>query len=125
MNKRILIIDDCLPILNALRILLGLYHYTVDISPDEQYLLDNKNPLPDIILVDYHIPGIDGFNMLQQLKQHPRLKEIPIILMSGDINIEQRSILLGVNDFIVKPIDIDLLLEKIERCMTHTGVLCL
>ena len=117
MKKKILIIDDCLPILNSLRMILEMHHYEVEIAQNGAYLLDNNNALPDILLVDYRISGVDGCSIITQLKNNARFKHIPVILMSGDIDIGRLSIRLGVNDFIAKPFNLDDLVKKIETCI--------
>ena len=114
MKKKILIIDDSLPILNSLRMLLEMHHYDVEITQNGAYFLEHHHALPDIVLTDYHIPGMDDCSIINHLKQNDRLKHIPVILMSGDIDIEKRSNLLGANDFISKPFNLDDLLNKIE-----------
>ncbi|WP_040534084.1 response regulator [Legionella drancourtii] len=117
MKKKILIIDDCLPILNSLHMILEMHYYEVEIAQNGRCLLDNNDALPDILLVDYRISGIDGCNLFTQLKNNTQFKHIPVILMSGDIDIERIAVFLGVNDFIAKPFNIDVLLNKIERCI--------
>jgi DNA-binding NtrC family response regulator len=123
MKKKILIIDDCLPILNSLRLILELHHYEVEITQNGACLPDTNDALPDILLVDYHIPDIDGFKMIKKLKAS--MKHIPVILMSGNRDIERVSTLLGVTDFISKPINLDELLNKIVRCISTPVVLTL
>ncbi len=97
--------------------ILEMHHYEVEIAQNGACLLDNNGALPDILLVDYRISGIDGGSLFTQLKNNMRFKHIPVILMSGDIDIERISTLLGVNDFIAKPFNLDDLLNKIERCI--------
>lgn len=115
MKKKILIIDDYLPILDCLRMILELHHYEVEITQDGTCLLDENNAVPDLLLIDYHIPGIDGYSIFEQVKNNPRLKHIPAIFMSGRKDIEQISILFGAQDFIAKPFDFDKLLHKIAK----------
>ena len=117
---KILIIDDCLPVLNSLRMLLGMYHYEVDVAQNGTALLD-YNRRPDILLADYNMPGVDIFKLLSQLKNNNDFKHIPIILMSGDTNIEKISTHSLINDFITKPIIIDVLLDKLGNISRKTA----
>jgi DNA-binding response OmpR family regulator len=114
MNKKILIIDDYLPMLDCLRIVLELHHYDVEIALDGKCLID-KNTKPDVLLLDYHLPGIDGHNLFEQIKNNSELKQIPIILMSGHKDTAQIATFLGADDFIAKPFSFDDLLRKIDR----------
>lgn len=113
MKKTIWIIDDYLPMLDCMRIMLELHHYDVKITPDGSCLL-NKNTKPDLLLIDYHIPGIDACNLVDQIRNKPEFHHIPIILMSGHKDVEQLSIRYGANDFIAKPFYFDELLRKVE-----------
>ncbi|MDP1604285.1 MAG: response regulator [Legionella sp.] len=119
MKKKIWIIDDYLPMLDCMRIVLELHHYEVEIAQDSQCLLGKKTK-PDLILIDYHLPGVDGYNLFEQIKNHSEFKHIPIILMSGHRNIQQISFLYGANDFIAKPFNFDELLEKIAKLCFET-----
>ncbi len=110
---KILILDDCLPILNSLRMLLEMYQYEVEVAQDVSCLYDHSK-LPDVLLIDYHMQGIDTPSLLAQLKNHAHFKNIPIILMSGDTDVKQISAQFPINNFITKPIDIKLLLDKLR-----------
>ncbi len=112
MKKKIWIIDDYLPILDSMRIVLELNHYEVEVAQDELNILD-KNIKPDLLLIDYHIPGLDVDNIFKHVKNHSELKSIPTILMSGSIDIEHLATNCGADDFIAKPINLDKLLNKI------------
>ena len=119
MKKKILIIDDCLAILDSLRMILEMHHYDVEISQNGAYSLGDNDVLPDVILADYHTPDVDELGLFKQLKNNAHLEHIPVILMSGDIDIERLSIFLGVADFIAKPFNLVDLLNKIEGCISY------
>jgi len=73
--------------------------------------------LPDIILLDINMPGMDGYQVLEALKKIPELKDAPIIAvtanaMSRDI---ERGIKAGFSDYVTKPINIATFLETIEN----------
>lgn len=114
MKKKILIIDDCLSILNCLHMILDMHHYDVEITQNGSTLLNNPTVLPDILLLDCHMPGMDAFSLLKQLKNNPHLNAIPILLMSGDKDIEKISLSIGANGFIAKPFNIENLLKKLK-----------
>lgn len=122
MKKKIWIIDDYLPLLDCMRIVLELHHYEIEIAQDAEGLLKiEKNTKPNLILIDYHVSGINGYSIFEQIKNNTELKHIPVILMSGHKNIEQISVLFGANDFIAKPFNFDELLTKITKlCSTQT-----
>jgi PAS domain S-box-containing protein len=78
---------------------------------------------PGLILLDLHLPGMDGFAVLRQLKQTPAIDEIPVIVMTGSegLNPETRAkaLSLGAADFITKPFRLDQLVEEIKLFVHH------
>lgn len=80
-------------------------------------LQEQKEELPDLILLDLNLPGWDGKSFLKEIKSDNRLKRIPVIILSTS-NAESdvaESYSLNANCYVVKPLDIDLFFEKIKR----------
>jgi CheY-like chemotaxis protein len=78
---------------------------------------------PDLVLMDMSLPVIDGWEATRQLKAEEGTRKIPIIAltahaMSGD---RQRAVDAGCDDFDTKPIELERLLEKIERCLERAA----
>jgi CheY-like chemotaxis protein len=71
------------------------------------------DPLPDLILLDLNMPRKNGIEALEEIKNEPKLKTIPIIIFTTSKAEEDilRSYNLGVNSFITKPVSFDLLTE--------------
>ncbi|HMN29033.1 MAG TPA: response regulator, partial [Caldilineaceae bacterium] len=63
--------------------------------------------LPDLILLDVMMPGLNGFDVCRSLRQHPKLSEVPIILVTAldDRDSRLEGLDAGADDFITKPID--------------------
>lgn len=81
--------------------------------------------LPTVILLDIKMPRIDGLEVLRQLKSHPRLCTIPVVMLttsadSGDVQTAYR---LGANSYIVKPVDFDKFIEVAEQVDLYWTVL--
>ena len=77
--------------------------------------------LPDCILMDLALPGIDGWEATRQLKAAAETRAIPVIAltahaMSGD---REKAIAAGCDDFDTKPVDLPRLLEKIEALLAR------
>ncbi|QTH64986.1 CHASE domain-containing protein [Psychrosphaera ytuae] len=68
---------------------------------------------PDILFVDLHMPVMDGFTMLEALKQKPEFDDLPAVIISASVSAEDRARaeLLGINHYVTKPF----LLEDLER----------
>jgi len=73
-------------------------------------------PLPELIILDLKLPKKNGFEVLTWIRQQPKLKHIPVLILSSsdvhpDVN---RAYQLGANSFLVKPFAIEKLQEMIE-----------
>lgn len=68
---------------------------------------------PALILLDLKLPKVDGLEVLRQLKAHPRLRAIPVVILttSGEDIDMQKAYQLGANSYIVKPVDFDKFME--------------
>ncbi len=84
------------------------------------YLLDTTKNLPKIILLDLKMPKIDGIEVLRKIKVDERLKVIPVVLLTSSK--EERDIIesykLGVNAYIVKPVEF----EKFMKVVSEIGL---
>lgn len=74
--------------------------------------------IPDLILLDYEMPELDGIEVLAKLKGDPQTSQIPVIMLTGfhSREIVKSSILGGAVDFIVKPGSQEVLIDKIQHC---------
>lgn len=77
----------------------------IGISQSEAALDIIRNTLPDLVVLDVHMPKLDGLALCKQLRLNPETREIPIIMLSGDNSAETiiASLHLGVIDYIPKP----------------------
>jgi UDP-3-O-[3-hydroxymyristoyl] N-acetylglucosamine deacetylase len=74
---------------------------------------------PSLVLLDVWLPGIDGMQLLKRL--HARFPELPVIMMSGHAGIEAAvtAIKAGAYDFLEKPLQLKVLLDKVESALKH------
>jgi CheY-like chemotaxis protein len=70
-------------------------------------------PRPAVILLDLKLPRVDGLEVLRQLKAHPTLRTIPVVVLttSAEDSDVRAAYQLGVNSYIVKPVDFEKFLE--------------
>ncbi|MBN1524549.1 MAG: response regulator [Spirochaetales bacterium] len=75
-----------------------------------------KSPRPNLILLDVKLPGKNGFEILEIVKNNPDLKTIPVILLTTTGNKEDIELgaRLGANDYIIKPVDFDSFVGKVK-----------
>jgi putative two-component system response regulator len=108
---RVLLVDHDEGVLRVLEQVLtrhGAYelHSTLD---GRQVLPRFRELQPDLVILDLHMPGLDGFAVIQQLRVRVPAREfLPILVFSGDFTAEskQRALALGATDYLTKPFDI-------------------
>lgn len=73
----------------------------------------------DLVLLDMMMPGMDGYAVLEQIKQNPSLREIPVVMISGvdDLKLVTRCIEIGAEDYLTKPFEPTLLRARIRACL--------
>lgn len=116
--KKILVVDDDQDILDALRFLLEYGGYEVKTTEKGEYaenLRDTNGGLPDVIILDVLLSGKDGRLICQKLKNQEDTKHIPIIMISAHPNARQSVAAVGADDFLAKPFDMDVILEKVAK----------
>ncbi|GFO61486.1 two-component system response regulator [Geomonas silvestris] len=81
----------------------------------EALQLLEEHPDTDTVLLDLEMPVLNGFDTLTTLKQHPRLRDIPVIVVTSDKHEMLRALALGANDFLSKPYDPEELLLRVRN----------
>jgi len=110
-KKRVLVVDDEPGIGRVLHIKLGLSGYEVVITTSGTEAIELvRTQEPDIILLDILMPGVTGMDVIHQVRT---FSQIPIIIFTGRPDMAQFAVNLGANDYIAKPFNPDLLVEKI------------
>jgi CheY-like chemotaxis protein len=100
--------------------LMGLNKFTI--LPDSRNFLDNVAALPelpDIFLLDIHVPPYTGFDMMAMLREQPAYQNIPVVAVTASVMNEEVQKLkdAGFNGVIAKPLDMDLFPAVLERLL--------
>lgn len=106
MSKKILLVDDKATIAKVIAVYLGkefevIYHENPLTAIDWM----NEGNTPDLIISDINMPHMRGDEFLKFIKNNPQIKDVPVIILSGEDSSSDRIRLLeeGADDYIVKP----------------------
>ncbi|MDQ2721687.1 MAG: response regulator [Bacteroidota bacterium] len=114
--KRILIVDDNNDILWVVETILKRYGFEVmSTLKGEDVLYQTMEFLPQIILLDVFLSGIDGIEVCNILKSTPETKNIPVIMFSAHTNFNDLKKFCNADDFVAKPFDTNELVKKINH----------
>ena len=117
-QERILIIEDTpMNIELATDVLEGAGYDVIQAEDAETGIELARSELPDLILMDVGLPGMDGLSATRILKQDPSTKDIPVVAltshaMKGD---EEKMLAAGCESYMTKPIDIGAFLKAVAR----------
>ncbi len=118
-KKRVLVVDDEPRIGKVLRIKLGLSGYEVITTTSGAEAIELvQTQKPDVMLLDMLMPNVSGMNVLEKVRA---FSQVPIIIFTGRPEIAQFASKIGANDYIAKPFDPDLLVEKIRSVLTTSS----
>jgi signal transduction histidine kinase len=122
-QSRILVVDDDPMLRNLIKLRLKRRGYVVHEADDgEQAVPVFKQCLPEIVLMDANMPGVDGFTATQAIKNLPEAKNTPIIMVSGleDDESVDRAFSVGAVEYITKPICWPLLIHRLANICAAT-----
>ena len=119
---KIFIIDDDTDILGSLQALLTANNYKVEVSSKWHDVFERIDSFkPDLVILDVFLAGIDGRNICKQLKTESATRHIPILMYSGNEAVADHILSYGADDFILKPIQVPELFEKLKRLIKVTS----
>jgi len=97
--------------------LVNRVHWVKDGEEALEYLLAGERQMPKLVLLDLKMPKVDGIEVLRRLKADPATRALPIVVMTSSN--EERDVVetyrLGVNSYIVKPVEFDAFLETVAK----------
>ncbi len=116
-RKRVLVIDDDLPLRGMLAAALRQHGFQVLLAGDGaegQRALTIHNP--DVVLLDLAMPNVNGWDFLQRLQETGHLGKVKIIVLSAHLRVDPQAVLqMGVSAILPKPFNLAELIEVIEH----------
>lgn len=108
-----MIADDDPGIIDAVEMMLQFEGYEVISTMNGAAVLEMKNELPDLYLLDIWMSGQDGRDICKELKKRNITKNIPVIMISASTDLARSARDAGADDFLEKPFNMNDLLDKI------------
>jgi len=117
MPKKVMIVDDDRTMNSLLQTLLELDGFKVALAPRGEIVISTAlSEKPDAVLMDVHIGDADGLELLKEIRAHPVLKTMPVVMSSGmDLDYECKKA--GASAFILKPYPPDQLSSVLKRVL--------
>ncbi len=117
-RRHVLVVDDNAKNCELLQACLEPLGFTITTACDGIAALEeiNRDP-PDLAIIDLIMPRLDGHALLQRLREDTRFARLPVIVSSASVGPEEQSrcLALGANDFLPKPVNLDLLLGMLRQ----------
>ncbi|MCE8034467.1 MAG: response regulator [Halomonas sp.] len=119
---KVLVVDDEPNIVLSLEFLMQQAGFEVTTAEDgEGALAEVEQSPPDLILLDISLPGLSGFDVLEQLRHDPRHARLPIIMLTahGREVEREKGLALGADDYVTKPFSTQALVEKVKALLAE------
>ena len=114
----VFVVDDDLSVRRSLaRLLRALGHHAESYASAAEFLAHARCDGPACAVIDVRMPDVSGFDLFQQLQQ--RCPGLPVVFITGhgDVAMADRAIKAGASDFLVKPVDEEVLLAAVEQAL--------
>ncbi|MEI7500010.1 MAG: response regulator [Bacteroidota bacterium] len=119
LRLKILIIEDNRDNRLTAKAILGEKYYIIEAVNGEEGVQKTLSEMPDLILLDISLPGMNGFEVVKQIKENEKSKHIPVIALTAKAMKNDREEIMsaGCDEYIAKPVDHEELLSKIETLL--------
>ena len=118
MSRDVLVVEDDADISENVRLLREGEGYRVSVAANGRAALDvltHAETLPSVVLLDLMMPVMNGFEFRAAQLADPRLAAVPVVLMTADNHVAEKTASIGAADALGKPFDIDELLRVVRR----------
>lgn len=122
MKSKIMVVDDEMHIRELVRFYLDKAGFdTIEAANDEEALDIVENQYIDLAVVDIMMPGMDGFELVEQMRQY---REFPVIMLTAKSQSKDklRGFSLGIDDYVTKPFDPDELMARVKTILKRYSI---
>jgi CheY-like chemotaxis protein len=122
-RRAVLVVDDDPDILEIVTVVLDLYDVPAVTAGDgiEALAVMRRSRELGVVLLDLMMPRMNGVDVLAAMKRDPELATLPVIVISGNYHTERAVLAMGADEYLVKPLDVDVLLRVVSRFVPVSG----
>jgi len=117
----VVVVEDDEPLARLMQVALTDAGFVVHIAANRAEIVQalRRPPLPELILLDVMLPDADGFHVLGKLREHPVLKDVPVIMVTGKATRESvlKGLQRGANGYITKPFKVPVLCTAVRAVL--------
>ena len=117
----ILVIEDEQILANLLKLVLESAGYSVTTAMTKAEIAGafGRPPVPELVLLDLMLPGVDGLDVLLKIRQHPALKSLPVVIMTAKTTRDAvlKGLASGADGYLTKPFEIPVLVEAVRAVL--------
>jgi len=116
-------VEDSPTVLTVVKYFLELEGFAVLAASDgEEGLKIACREIPQVVVSDLRMPGLDGMDLIRELRASEATREIAIIILTSDdrVETEERCLSLGADDYIVKPVELRRLAARIKALLSRS-----
>ena len=123
MKKKILIVDDNIDLNKVLQMSLNESYETISAINGEDAVDLAVTEVPDLIIMDLMMNGMNGFEAIRLIRQVPKTRSIPVIAITAGLSntVEEECTRIGCNDFLFKPFTASQLNSSITKLLNQNG----
>jgi two-component system, chemotaxis family, chemotaxis protein CheY len=116
-RRTVLVVDDDPDILEIVTVVLDLYDVPAVTASDGVEALAAMRGSSELglVLLDLMMPRMNGVDVIAAMKRDPTLATMPVVVISGNYHTEQAVLAMGADEYLLKPIDVDVLLHAVSR----------
>jgi len=122
MSHTILVVDDSPTVVKFVSLSLKSQGFKILTASDGMDAIEKISTLPetekvDLVITDLNMPNLDGYSLIETLRQNVKHKETPIIILSSEdgYDDQERGMRVGANSYLVKPFKSSLLVEEVAK----------
>ncbi|MFO8102146.1 MAG: response regulator [Dehalococcoidia bacterium] len=121
-NKKVLVVDDEANLTRSVAFILRREGYDVEVASNgEEAINKAQNSKPQLILLDIMMPKKNGYEVCQEIREDPVLRDIYIIMLTakGQEVDREKGMSMGADDFITKPFSPGFIVEKVNAILKN------